>query len=86
MGEVFSLVYGPPDTIARYTLYPLILVEVLEVQLKVTLCCTDIAVAVKFTPVLEEPFIDTEVVEGVKVKPDWLGATAYEPFGRPEKA
>ena len=63
------MVYGPPDTLARYTLYPLILGEVLEVQVRVMLCDTGgwTAVAVKFTPTLEAPFIDTEAVDGVKV-------------------
>ena len=58
------MVYGPPDTPARYTLYPLILDEVLEVQVKVMLC--DTAVAVKFTPAWGAPFIDMDAVDGVK--------------------
>jgi hypothetical protein len=33
------------------------------------------AVAVKFTPVTEAPFIVTEVVDGVNAYPDWLAAT-----------
>jgi len=41
--------------------------------------------AVKFTPVFDAPFIDTEAVAGLNVNPDAPGATMYEPFGKPVK-
>ena len=68
--------------LARYTLYPTILEDVLAVQFKVTLCHT--AVAVKFTPVIAAPFTVTDAVDGVNAYPDWLAATTYEPFAKPE--
>ena len=77
MSDPFTCAYGPPDVIPRYTLYPMIFVDVLAVQLNVTLCDTGTgtAVAVKFTPVTEAPFIVTEAVDGVNAYPDWLAAT-----------
>ena len=74
--------YGPPEVLPRYTLYPTILEDVLAVQFKVTLC--DTAVAVKFTPVIAAPFTVTEAVIGVNAYPEWLAATTYEPFAKPE--
>src|SRR5215831_7531924 len=70
----------------RYTLYPTILADMLAVQFNVTLCgagaCT--GVPAKFTPVTGAPFTVTDTVAGVKLYPDWLAATAYVPFDRPE--
>ena len=44
--------------------------EVLVVQVKVTLCDTVTAVAVKFTPVIEAPFTVMDAEDGLKVCPD----------------
>jgi hypothetical protein len=74
--------YGPPEVLARYTLYPTIFEDVLAVQFKVTLC--DTVVAVKFTPVMAAPFTVTEAVVGVNAYPDRLAATTYEPFAKPK--
>jgi hypothetical protein len=76
--------YGPPEVLPRYKLYPTIFEDVLAVQFKVTLCETGTAVAVKFTPVIAAPFTVTEAVDGVNTYPDWLAATTYEPFAKPE--
>jgi len=43
------------------------------------------ALAVKFTPPIFAPFIDSDAVDGENVSPGWLGATRYEPFFKPEK-
>lgn len=86
-GEAVNFVNAPPAVAALYTLYPLRFVEVLALQLRVTLCCIGVgtADAVKLTPVLDAPFIVTEAVLGLNVEPDVLGATMYEPFGNPVK-
>ena len=78
--------YGPPEVLPRYTLYPTIFEDLLAVQSKVTLCDTGTGtgVAVKFTLVIAAPFTITEAVDGVNAYPDWLAATTYEPFARPE--
>jgi hypothetical protein len=87
MGDAFTRAYGPPDSVPRYRLYPPILVDVLAAQLNETVCWTGggSAVAVKFTPVMFAPFKVFDAVDGENEYPDWLGATRYVPFARPEK-
>jgi len=45
---------------------------------------TAAALSVKFTPVTLAPLTAILWLLGIKVKPAWLGATAYVPFGNPE--
>jgi hypothetical protein len=45
---------------------------------------TAVALSVKFTPVTLAPLTVVLWLVGIKVKPAWLGATVYVPFGNPE--
>jgi hypothetical protein len=83
--EALITVYGPPEAVPRYNLYPLIFDDVLAVQLSVTECWTGSSVPVKFTPLILAFFIVSVAVDGENANPDWLGATRYEPFVRLEK-
>jgi hypothetical protein len=43
------------------------------------------AAPIKLTPVTDDPFTDTDFVGGVKLYPDRLAVTTYDPFARPVK-
>lgn len=93
-GVLVISVYGPPDCVPRYTLYPTTVLDVLAVQLSATECCTwatpvpvsamliGVLLAVLATttlPVTVLPLVGVKVTVNVAVLPEVTTCPAVTP-------